>query len=449
MKILFVQTNTYPMLYPLPIGPALVARRLQSDGHDVRFVDLMGERDPVATARAAANEFRADLACFSVRNRDNQSPGKYLDPMPGIRAVFDAVREAGPVPTLLGGTAFTTFPERVLTALGGDYGIAGDDLEPISRFVTSVAAGTPDLATPGLVYRQADGCVVENPFRIVGYRDITFDHHAFVDRRRYRKSLWQAAIVTRTGCPEHCAYCDTFRTFGRDFVLRDPAVIAEEMLALKRAGTARTVWFVDAGFNRPLDHAKEVLREIIRRGAQLRIYALVDPGPTDREFFELYRRAGGLMVMLFADSLSDGVLAALGRSFTSAEVMRDARMLREAGISFMFMPTFGSPGETRETVRETLSRMPALGAIYSMCNIGWRIQPRTPLRERAIREGLIAADDDCWDARFYISPETPKEWLEQQLRAFRWRNMICNLRIFPFMLGASFDRPWRRGPEAA
>src|SRR5512146_1562445 len=163
MKILFVQTNTYAMLHPLPVGPALVAGRLQRDGHEVRFVDLMGERDPVAAVRAAARQFRADLACFSIRNRDNMRAAGYLDPMPGIKAVVDAVRLAHPAPLLLGGTAFTTFPVRLLTLLSAEYGIAGDDLAPISRFVASLALGSPDLATPGLVYRGADGRVVENP----------------------------------------------------------------------------------------------------------------------------------------------------------------------------------------------------------------------------------------------------------------------------------------------
>jgi len=449
MRVLFTQTNTYPLLYPLPVGPALVAQRLQRDGHEVRFVDLMRERDPVATARQAAQEFRPDLACFSVRNRDNMMQSRYFDPMPGIAAVVRTVRDAAPVPSLLGGTAFTTFPKRVLDALGADYGIAGDDLEPISRFVGSLAAGSPDLGTPGLVYRNAGGTVIENPFRIVGYRHVAFDHHAFVDRARYRRGFWQAAVVTRTGCPEHCAYCDTFHTFGREFILRDPGAVAEEILAMKRAGTARSVYLVDAGFNRPLEHAKEVLREIIRRGAQVRLYGILDPGPADREFFRLFRRAGGSMFTVFAESLADPVLQELGKSFRVADILRDAQTMREEGIGFMFMPTFGSPGETRETVAETLRLLPALKPIFCDANMGWRIQPRTPLRERAVREGLIRADDDCWEPHFYISPETPKDWLEAELRAFRRRHPFLSWRIVPFMAREMVGRPWKRGPEAA
>jgi hypothetical protein len=58
MNILFVQTNTNSALMPLPIGAAMVARQLQADGHRVRFLDLMGERNPPAAAASAAGEIK-------------------------------------------------------------------------------------------------------------------------------------------------------------------------------------------------------------------------------------------------------------------------------------------------------------------------------------------------------------------------------------------------------
>jgi radical SAM superfamily enzyme YgiQ (UPF0313 family) len=447
VKILFVQTNTNTMLWPLPIGPAMVAQRLKRDGHDVRFVDLMGEPDPVSTARGEAARFRPDLACYTVRNRDNQSASNYRDPIPGIRAVVDAVRSAAPAPVLIGGTAFTTFPSRMLNALGADYGIAGDDLEPIARFVASVGQGSPDMETPGLVWRSADGSIRENPFRLVGYADMTGDHHSIVARARYRRGFWQAAVVTRTGCPERCAYCDTFHTFGRDFVLRDPAAIADELLTLKRRDGVQSAWLVDAGFNRPLDHAKEVLRAIIRAGAQMQFYCVMDPGPTDPELFALYSRAGGMLVTVFAESLSDTVLSELGKSFRADDVLRAGREMRAARVGFMFMPTFGGPGETPTTVDETLSRIRTLRPSFYDLQIGWRIQPRTPLFDRAVREGVIEADHDGWEPTFYVSPHTPRPWLERRLTAHRRMHPFRMLPMVGAVIRARTQRAWLRGPE--
>jgi anaerobic magnesium-protoporphyrin IX monomethyl ester cyclase len=447
VRILFLQTNTYQLLNPFPMGASLVASRLARAGHEVRFVDLMRERAPLDAAVAAATSFAPELACYSIRNRDNMDPRNYLDPIPGIAAIVRAIKQVAPqAPALLGGTAFTTFPSQLLAATGADYGMAGDDLEPIARFVASLAGGKPDLETPGLVYRAPDGRIAENPFTLVGYRDVRFDGWGLVDRAKYRKGFWQAGVVTRSGCPERCVYCDTFRTFGRSFVLRDPRVVAEEILALKRERRVRSVWLVDAGFNRPLDHAKSVLREILRVGAQVTLNAVFDPGEGDREFFELFRRAGGLLMMMFAESMSDRVLEALDKPFRVADMRRDAAELHRAKIVFGIAPTLGSPGETKETALTTLREVPTLRPFFSQFGIGWRIQPRTPLRDRAVAEGLLLAEDDCYTPHFYVSPETPKDWLEQQVKRHTPSRLASFLRMVP-LFPRFAQRPWRRGPE--
>lgn len=449
MKILVVQTNTYRLLFPTPLGASLVAGRLRRDGHDVRFIDLMHALDPVQRVSEAAASFRPDLACFSIRNRDNMNPRDYLDPIPRITEIIDAVRKVAAAPALLGGSAFTTFPARILQATNAEWGIAGDDLETVARFVRSLPDGRPDLAVPGLVYRNGSGEIVENPFQIVGYRDVLFDNWDFIDFDACRKGWWQAGVITRTGCPEHCTYCDTFHTFGNKFMLREPADVADDLLTLKRSGKVRSVFLVDAGFNRPLSHAKEVLSEILRRGAQLQLHAIFDPGVCDDEFLALFRRAGGTSLMLFAESLSDVVLRELQKPFGVAEMLRDTAAMRRAGVDFLFMPVLGAPGETRETVQETLRRSSQLGAAFVDFNIGLRIQPRTVLRERAVTEGLISSDDDCYEARFYISPATPRTWLEQQVKKYKRRHPFALLRCLPFAFRIMTRRPWTWGPESA
>jgi radical SAM superfamily enzyme YgiQ (UPF0313 family) len=306
--------------------------------------------------------------------------------------------------------------------------------------VRSLEKGAPALDTPGLVYRNGNERIARNPFHIEGYSEVDTGYHALIERKRYRKTYWNAAVITRSGCPEKCIYCDTYKTFGRDFILRDPAAIAEEMHMLRTEHRARSVWLVDAGFNRPLDHAKAVLEEIIRRDARMQLYSVYDPGEGDEEFFRLYRRAGGGSFMMFAESLSDTILESLQKSFRYEHVLRDARAIRAAGLDFMLMPAMGSPGETRATVEETLARAPGLKAVMTDFGIGWRIQPDTPLQQRAVAEGLISADDDCWDAHFYTSPDTPVDYLQQRLRRFRRRYFYLPARMIPFIWRASRQR---------
>ncbi|HEX2987635.1 MAG TPA: cobalamin-dependent protein, partial [Chloroflexota bacterium] len=286
MKILIVYTNSYRMLAAAPLGASLVASRLRKDGHEVRLLDLMFDKTPARSAAWAARAYQPDLIGFSIRNVDNQSPSQFYDPLPAIKEIVSSVRAAWPVPTLLGGTALTTFPGQFLTELEADFGIAGDDLDPISRFVASLESGSPDLSVPGLVYRDGEG-IHCNPYQIRGYADTVFDGWDLMRLRPYRRSfdaMWDAGIVVRSGCPFQCVFCDTYRSYGREWVLRDPKQVAEELLALKRIHGVRSVFLADAGFNRPLDHAKAVLEEIIRANVGVGISAVFEHGEGDREF---------------------------------------------------------------------------------------------------------------------------------------------------------------------
>ena len=436
-----VYTNTLRMLAPAPLGASLVASRLRRDSHEVRFLDLMFARSPAKEAARVARQFKPDLVCYSIRNVDNQSSMDFFDPLPTIKSIVSAVGEAWPAPTLLGGTAFSTFPSQFLEELNADYGITGDDLDPISRFVASLAAGQPDHSVPGLVYRVEQG-IHHNPVTIRGYADTAFDAWDFVDLRAYRRSLttfWDTGLVVRTGCPFECVFCDYFRTLGRTSVLRDPRQVAEEAVELQHRG-ARSVIFADAGFNRPLEHAKEVLAALLRAGVRLTLTAIFEPGEVDQEFARLFRRAGGRGAVIHAGSLSDEVLARMRKPFHVGDVLRGAQLLRQAGVQGFLFLTFGGPGETPATVEETLRLAAQVRAVRTLVDHGYRIQPETELQEIAIAEGAIASDDDCFRATFYHSPATPPGLLKARLKRYVSEHRWDDLRAVPFMARLLWDK---------
>jgi hypothetical protein len=64
---------------------------------------------------------------------------------------------------------------------------------------------------------------------------------------------------------------------------------------------------------------------------------------------------------------------------------------------------FGGPGETKDTVNESLEFADALDLEAMKITIGIRIYPNTALHQTAIKEGLISADDDLLVPRFYTA----------------------------------------------
>jgi radical SAM superfamily enzyme YgiQ (UPF0313 family) len=442
MKVLMVASNSYRMMAPAPLGASLVAARLRRDGHQVRLLDLMFSPAPSAEAARVAREFRPDLVCYSLRNVDSQSYTQPFDPLPELQAVVVSVRANWPVTTLLGGTAFTTFPVQYMELLQADYGIMGDDLDPISSFVASLARSKPDRATPGLVYRDG-ASIVGNRYRIRGYANVPFDGWDLLDFRPYRRAMqafWDVGVVARTGCPFDCDFCDTPRTFGAEWVLRDPRQVAEEMLTLRRVHGVRSVYLADAGFNRPLDHAKAVLEAIVELQPGVEITGAFEPGEADEEFARLYRRAGGRAMMIYANSLSDPVLSATHRPFQVSDVMEGVTLLRRAGVELFLYLILGAPGETPATVEETLARASQMQAAYTMVDHGLRILPETRLYQIAVAQGVIPRELSCFKPVFYHSPDTPPATLDDRVRRYRAERRWDGLRGLPWMARLAWNK---------
>jgi hypothetical protein len=64
----------------------------------------------------------------------------------------------------------------------------------------------------------------------------------------------------------------------------------------------------------------------------------------------------------------------------------------------------GGPGETQETVEDSLAFAASLHLDLLKVTAGIRIYPGTPLARVAIREGVIATEDDLLFPRFYLTP---------------------------------------------
>jgi hypothetical protein len=76
----------------------------------------------------------------------------------------------------------------------------------------------------------------------------------------------------------------------------------------------------------------------------------------------------------------------------------------------------GGPGETRETVEESLAFAASLNLEALRITVGIRIYPGTPLARRALEEGIISAADDLLFPRFYLASGL-EPWIHQRVAA--------------------------------
>ena len=430
MNLLLVYGNVYELYSPPPVGLTLLTTPLREAGHAVRVVELMKESDPDKVLAAALAAEPWDLVGFSFRNLDNMD---YED----LRSfVPDYVRWVGMAnevaPTIIGGSAVIAAPEALYAATGATYAIAGQGERALPGFLAELAAGLAGgYETPGLIWRE-DGEVHANPGRFDGYagRSGSLDWES-IDYMRYRGRAMNCCVITKTGCPHRCIFCDARETFGCEFAPRAPEDIVEDLRrdATERGFHVLDYIFIDACFNEPADWAKEVLEALIRYERRLVFTAIVEPTPTvDRELMRLLKRAGCGMITCLVGSIDDEVLARGRRPFTVADVHRCYQLCEEEAVAYMPQLLLGGPGETEETVAGNHDHLRRRKPVMVDAGYGLRILPRAGLRDVAVAEGVIDADDDLLTPRFYLSePLRSREaWLAGQakrMKRFRLRSI--------------------------
>ncbi|MBI4700405.1 MAG: cobalamin B12-binding domain-containing protein [Deltaproteobacteria bacterium] len=446
MKLLLVYANRNEYLLPPPVGLMLLTAPLRADGHEVAVVDLMAERHPDAVLAEALERHKPDLVGLSLRNLDNQdfkAPQSPLDDY--ARWVALAGEHA---PTIVGGSALTTLPERLYERVGATYALAGQGDRAFPHFVRELAAGATSFTAPGLLWRD-NGKLRRNPAVLEGYAKGGSLDWSAIDYRRYRKGYVSCGVITKTGCPHQCLFCDTRVSFGGEFVAREPEAIVED---LRRgipgyAYNKFDFFFIDAMFGEPAEWTKRVLEAITRAGLRIGFSAIIEPtAAVDREIARLFRRAGGTMATGLVGSLDAGMIERMRRPFTRDDVHRALEIFDEERLPYMPQFLFGGPGETRESVQATIDGLSRHHPLMVQAAYGIRIMPQAGLRAVALEEGVIDESADLLEPTFYLSAalRSEREWLDRKVRELtRFRLSSVPQWAALFARTAWRQLPWR------
>ena len=408
-RVLLVSTNRERQPYPVvPNGLACIASALDAAGHSVSFLDLCFVSNPVSAARRAAEVNKPDIIGVSVRNIDNSDAIALRHYTPEARDVLRALRQAAPAAKVIaGGAAFGVAPEALFRDLGVDYAVAGDGERASVALVEALAAGAQIQALPGLV-RDRSGTVAFTP----PGEDADLDSlpqpalHRWIDLARYQRHGATIPIQTKRGCVYKCIYCTYRNVEGWGYRTRDPELVADEIEELKVKAGVQHFDFVDSTFNSPPGHAIQVCEAITRRNLGVHLDTTnFTPATASSELLGAMKAAGFRSLGITAESASDPVLEKLEKGFNAAKVREVAERVEKFGIKTLWIFLVGGPGETAQTIEETLAfaawRLERGDAVY--LTVGLRIYPGTTLHRVAIAEGTVPTDSSLLDPTFYFS----------------------------------------------
>jgi radical SAM superfamily enzyme YgiQ (UPF0313 family) len=162
-------------------------------------------------------------------------------------------------------------------------------------------------------------------------------------------------LQTKRGCAFACAYCDYPDLEGSKVRVRDPASVADEMLARSEIPGVSHMFFVDSVFNVPRSHAIAVCEEIERRDNPLPWVCYASPVALDDEVVRAMARAGCAGVEIGSDAGTPRMLSQLKKPFTLDQIERSRALFREYGMLDCHTFVLGALDETADEVKETLA----------------------------------------------------------------------------------------------
>lgn len=441
MRTLIVNTNraTNPVAV-MPIGACAVADATAAAGHPVHFTDLMFSRDPLAEVNEAVVRFKPEVVGLSVRNIDNtamMSSRFFLDDLPEM---VRQIRDRTDAPIVLGGAALGAMPEEVLRLSGASLAVTGAGETVFPALLERLAARQTVRDLPGVAYLDGDafGRTPLDPARAVG-PVLAPAYQRWLKVGAYKTQMVSAPIRTKEGCRFRCVYCAHSSDSAESALrLRDPEEVADAVERQVAAGM-RDIDFVDDLFNSPREHALAICEAIGRRTTKARLQCLdLSPLGLDDELLSAMERIGFRGMGVTPESASDTVLKGLRKGFTAADAHRAAEVVGRHSIPCAWVFMLGGPGETEETVKETLRFAEASVRPNDMvfCNIGIRVFPGTALERIAREEGVLTASrEEMLKPVFYVSPKVGVAWMAEQLRASAKRNLNF---IVPMSMHAPF-----------
>jgi radical SAM superfamily enzyme YgiQ (UPF0313 family) len=245
----------------------------------------------------------------------------------------------------------------------------------------------------------------------------------------YRAGIYSGgyptAMVSSRGCPYRCTFClwpDIL--YGHKFRPRSAENVVDEIEQAVRKYGHDEIYFDDDTFTIDRQRVMDICRLINERGLEKEVewIAQCRVDTVDREMLEAMKAANCGYILFGVESGSPKMLKKMKKGITLDKVRHAFKLTRDVGIKTQAFFLFGMPGETQETIRETIEFAKEINASSTQFAVAIP-HPGTALYEECRTNGWLTSGDWADYTAESSLIETP--WLtaeeveEARVRAYR------------------------------
>lgn len=336
---------------PFPFFLAYAAAVLKGNNYRVNVIDAIAEGLDGREFLNRITGYRPDVVFMECSTPSIDVDLKFLK----------MIKEQTQAYTILAGSHATICAESILGENRFvDFILKNEYDFTLKELVGGLENGLNPAEIKGLCWRENGGviCSRENPY-VEDLDRLPFPARELFPMSCYNEALCErpnVSIMSSRGCPYNCIFCLWPQTFygTRRYRFRTSSLVVDEIEILLRDYRPREIYFDDDTFTVNRERVMELSREIKRRGLCFKWDCLGHIGNMDEEMLYAMKDAGCNRIRYGVESGNSMILENINKSTTPDRIREVFCLTKQVGILRHATVTFGLPGETKETLQETI-----------------------------------------------------------------------------------------------
>lgn len=368
-----------------PFGLMSLAAYLIEKGYEVKIEDYIIENCSAERFKFIIDEFNPDVIGATAVS---MTVKKSLSILKQYRAIAPGIL------TIIGGPHATFDASGMLNSGDIDFVVRGEGEITFTSLLNAIDEGKPLSAVQGISYMM-EGKVHNTPDRelIEDINILPYPARDLVALSKYRAMDLPVNMITSRGCPHSCIFCLGRKMVGSRLRHYEIERVIDEFELLSKMGFSQ-INISDDLFTSNKKRCIAICDGIISRGIRQAWTAFARVDTISADLLEKLKEAGCTILCFGIESGNQEILDRVKKKITLDKCRAAADLCRNAGIQPLASYILGLPGETEETVRNTMN-------FAFEINMGFGIHilspfPGTEVREKAEEYGITILTDD-WD----------------------------------------------------
>jgi len=423
------------------VGLSYISAMLKKAGHQVELFELGNIQEQKQLFLEKIKNFNPGVIGISANSHQFQ----YVEEVAGL------IKSCSSAPIFLGGLHTTLNPE-LIGELKSITGICvGEGEESFLELVETITAGKDIKNIKNFWIKEGDS-VFKNSNRSL-VEDLDFlpspDRTIFNYFKNTKTKKTPRFIFSR-GCPFDCTYCcnhaikKVYKDLGKYVRFRSVKLAIAEIEAELQKYNFSHFKLDDDTFSLNKDWLKEFCETIKAKNWNLTFECNIRPGTIDEEGMKALKKGGCILVKIGVETGNESLRKnVLNRRFTNEDIIKTFKMAKDNGIKTFSFNMVGVPGETLQTIKETIDLNAKIKPDFMQVTIFFPYRG-TVLGDMCFEKGYVDGhlEDSYMEKSSLRLPGISRRQIEWAAKSFKfrvywqydkkkaWKELILKIKLF-------------------